>query len=318
MSELLHLRVRSITYQAEGIQSYELVDPSGAALVEFDAGSHIDVHTPVGLVRQYSLCNAPVDRHRYVIGVLREDTGRGGSRSMHEQVHVGDMLTVSHPRNNFPLIHDATHYLLVAGGIGMTPLLAMIETLRKKGASFTIHFCTRSPDKTPFQARLHELAANRLTLHHDGGDPERGLDVASLLQDYREGTHLYCCGPAGLMAAVADNARHWSEDSVHFEYFASVPSPVDVSDLNGEFSVTIASTGQTLAVPQDKSILQVLSEHNINVESSCEAGVCGTCRTRYLRGTPLHRDFLLTEEEQENDVLICCARSKTAELVLDL
>jgi vanillate O-demethylase ferredoxin subunit len=323
MVETYPLRVESISDETKDIRSFVLSPPDGGPLPEFEAGAHIDVHVPGGYVRQFSLCNAPTERRHYRIGVLREENGRGGSRAMHECVRSGDLLEVSGPRNFFPLRLDAGRYVLIAGGIGVTPLLSMVEVLRTRPAPFEMHFCTRSPERTPFMDRLTDLVrAGRVICHHDDGIPGRGLDVARLLKMRPDGARLYCCGPEGLMRAVRDAARHWPGDSVHFESFVAPgaldPSPATAAAGDGTFRVRIASSGRTFAVPPHRSILEVLRENGVDVPSSCEAGTCGTCRTRFLQGTPVHRDFVLSDDEQEEFVMVCCARSASPVLVLDL
>jgi vanillate O-demethylase ferredoxin subunit len=214
------LRIRSITYLATRINGYELVDPTGHDLPPFEAGAHISVQLSEGLVRDFSLWNDPAERTHYCIAVLREPDGRG-SRQMHESVRVGDHVAGSMPRNNFPLAAGAEHYLLIAGGIGITPIMAMIAELRRRRAEFRVHYCTRSPEETAFLDDLAVLAAlGRVQFHHDGGDPAKGLDIAATLREPRPGTHLYYCGPAGMMAAAAAVSAHWPVGTVHFEFFA--------------------------------------------------------------------------------------------------
>jgi len=322
--EMMQLRVRQITNEAEGINTFEFVDPDGKDLPEFAAGSHIDVQIPGGFLRQYSLCNDPRERHRYVVGVLNDPKSTGGSRSMHENVRAGDLITVSQPRNNFPIIEEAKHHLLVAGGIGVTPMMAMIEQLKTMNADFTMHYCTKSDEQTAFRGRLVDLAAEgRVINHYDGGDPSKGLDIAGLLKDHQDGTHLYYCGPGGFMLATKDGSAHWPPETVHFEYFAPVavekPAAGAAADFTDEeFQVTVSSTGATYSIPADKSIVDVLREHGIDVDTSCEAGTCGTCKTHYLEGEPDHNDFVLTDAEQKEWVMICCARSKSQNIILDL
>jgi len=213
------LRIRSITYLAERINGYELVDREGSELPPFEAGAHISVRLGDGLVRDFSLWNNPAERARYCIAVLREPEGRG-SREWHEVVRVGDIVEASTPRNNFPLVAEAERYLLIAGGIGITPIMAMIAELRRRRADFRLHYCTRSPEETAFLDDLGGLAAQgRVMFHHDGGDPAKGLDIAATLRDRPPGTHLYYCGPAGMMAAAAAASGHWPPGTVHCEYF---------------------------------------------------------------------------------------------------
>jgi ferredoxin-NADP reductase len=214
------LRLRSIIYLAERINGYELVDRNGCDLPPFAAGAHISVRLGEGPVRDFSLWNDPAERAHYCIAVLREAEGQV-SRDMHERARVGDLIETSSPRNNFPLLPGTAHYLLIAGGIGITPIMAMIAELRRRRADFHLHYCTRSPEETAFLDDLAILAAQgRVYFHHDAGDPARGLDIAGILRDYRPGTHLYYCGPAGLMAAAEAASKHWPTGAVHCEYFA--------------------------------------------------------------------------------------------------
>jgi vanillate O-demethylase ferredoxin subunit len=214
------LHIRSITYLATRINGYEFVDPAGDDLPLFAAGAHISVRLVEELVRDFSLWNDPAERKRYCIAVLHEPDGRG-SRQMHESLRVGDLVTASIPRNNFPLAAEAERHLLIAGGIGITPIMAMIAELRRRRAEFHVHYCTRSPEETAFLDDLAVLAAQgRVQFHHDGGDPANGLDIAATLRDCRPGTHLYYCGPAGMMASAAAASAHWPAGTVHFEFFA--------------------------------------------------------------------------------------------------
>ena len=212
------LRVRSITYLAARINGYELVDPDGQDLPPFTAGAHISVQLAEGVVRDFSLWNDPAERTRYCIAVLRE--GRASSQ-LHEGARVGTLVAASVPRNNFPLAPEAERHLLIAGGIGITPIMAMIAELRRLRAKFHAHYCTRSPEETAFLDDLAVLAAlGRVQFHHDGGYPANGLDITATLREWRPGTHLYCCGPAGMMAAAATASAHWPVGTVHFEFFA--------------------------------------------------------------------------------------------------
>ena len=212
------LRIRSITYLATRINGYELVDPAGHDLPLFAAGSHISVRLGEELVRDFSLWNDPAERQRYCIAVLRE--GRASSQ-LHEELRVGNLVEASMPRNDFPLAAGAERHLMIAGGIGVTPIMAMIAELRRERAEFRVHYCTRSPDETAFLADLAVLAAQgHVQFHYDGGDPANGLDIAATLRECRPGTHLYYCGPAGMMAAAAAASAHWPPGTVHFEFFA--------------------------------------------------------------------------------------------------
>jgi ferredoxin-NADP reductase len=318
----LQVLVRAITYEAEGIMSIELVDPAGRELPGFTAGAHLDVHMSQGLVRQYSLCNDPAEKFRYVIAVLYEPMGKGGSKFMHERVRPGDTLYVSEPRNYFPLAAEAKRHLLLAGGIGITPMMAMLAVLARKDSDFTLHYCTRSLKKTAFRNKLLGYAQEgRVVFYHDGGDPSRGLDVAELLGSYTPGTHVYYCGPAGFMSAARAATARWPAGTVHFEYFeppAESGEKETANSVNRSFRIRLAQSGRVFTVPADNSIVQVLRKHGIEVDTNCEEGYCGTCLTRYLEGQPEHRDIVLDDSDRANYVLICCARAVSEELVLDL
>ncbi len=313
----IQVRVRSMTWEAEGITRFDLRDPAGAPLPPFAAGAHIDVHVNADCVRQYSLCNDPAERHRYVIAPQREESGRGGSRALHDHTRVGDLLTIGVPRNDFPLAAGARRHLLLAGGIGVTPMMAMVAELERAGASYRLYYCTRSPAKTAFLDRLAPLvAAAKVVLHHDGGEAARALDLRALLREVEPGTHLYYCGPTGFMAAAREASAHWPAGSVHFEYFTPPEAAPALDDR--AFTVRLQRSGIELEVPAGKTIVQVLREHDVFIETSCESGVCGTCLTRYLAGEPEHRDYVLDEADHREYVLVCCARSKTPVLTLDL
>ncbi len=316
---MIEVVVASRNTEALDICTYELASVDGSPLPAFSAGAHIDVHLPDGLVRQYSLCNHPQERHRYVIGVLKDPASRGGSRGLHEQVHEGARLSISEPRNLFPLVHDARRSLLFAGGIGITPILCMAERLAHSGADFELHYCARSSERAAFVERLKASPfAEQVFLHFDE-QPDTALDIAHVLAAPADDVHLYVCGPGGFMQHVLDNARAqgWQEACLHREYFTA--APVD-KRLDGCFSVKLSSSGQVFEVPADKSVVQVLESHGIEIAVSCEQGICGTCLTRVLEGVPEHRDLFLTEQEQAlNDQFTpCCSRAKTALLVLDI
>jgi vanillate O-demethylase ferredoxin subunit len=319
-SPTLQVRVARKAIEAEDIVTLELVAADGGALPPFSAGSHIDVHLPGGLVRQYSLCNDPRETQRYLIAVLREAASRGGSRAVHEQLREGDVLTIGAPRNHFALAHEARRHLLLAGGIGITPLLCMAERLAHLGADFTLHYATRSPARTAFRARIAAAPyAAQVHFHFDDGTTGQRLDLPAVLAQPQDGTHLYVCGPRGFMDAVLQTARAqgWPETRLHYEFFSA-----DVAPAEGDsaFEVQLASSGRIVQVPKDQSVTQALAAAGVEIMVSCEQGVCGTCLTRVLEGVPDHRDSYLTPEERAaNDQFTpCCSRAKTPRLVLDL
>lgn len=318
----LRVRVRSVTWQADGINSYELRQLDGADLPAFEAGSHIDVHLPDGKIRQYSLCNDPAERHRYVISVQREEQGRGGSKLWAETARPGAEVMISRPRNNFPLAQDARRHLLFAGGIGITPMMAMLQKLERDGEDYQLFYCTRSQARTAFREELsHGRRPEHVTIHHDGGAIDRSLDMAAIIREAEPGTHVYFCGPAGFIAAGKAAASELPKSCVHVEYFQSdIPDPTTAENISesDSFTVRINSTLQEFMIPPDRTIVEVLRENGIDVETSCESGLCRTCMTRYLSGTPKHYDLALDDDEHEEFVLICCARSSSSVLVLDL
>jgi len=303
------------------ICAFELSAANGAALPAFSAGAHIDVHPRQDLVRQYSLCNPQDATGRYLIGVLREPTSRGGSVAMHA-LQEGDEIEIGAPKNHFPLVEDARHSILIAGGIGITPILSMAERLAQDGASFELHYSTRAPERTAFRERLEAPhLKQQLHLYHDTAPPEQRLDLAGVLAKPQADTHLYVCGPGGLIDAVLDSARRndWSEAKLHREYFAAAPAVANNTD-DRAFQVKLASSGQLIDVPPGQNVVAMLSAAGIDIATSCGEGVCGTCLTRVLEGEPEHRDCYLTDEERaaNDQFLPCCSRSKTAVLVLDL
>ncbi|AOW12049.1 Vanillate O-demethylase oxidoreductase [Hydrogenophaga crassostreae] len=313
------VRIAQTAVEAVDICSFELVAADGQALPPFSAGSHIDVHLDNGVVRQYSLCNAPGESHRYQIAVLKDAQSRGGSVAMHA-LEAGQSLNISDPKNHFALDKSAQHSLLFAGGIGITPILCMAERLSHLGASFEMHYCTRSAERTAFVDRIRASAfADNVHLHHDEGAGAQKLDAQAAIGAPRDGIHLYVCGPTGYMDWVLNTARElgWPDERLHREYFAA--APIDTSQ-DGSFEVQIASTGAVIRVAAEQSVVAALSEAGIEVQMSCEQGVCGTCLTRVLEGTPAHRDMFLTPREQArgDQFLPCCSRAESARLVLDL
>lgn len=319
MTATRRVRIARKTIEAQDICSFELVAADGGALPAFTAGAHVDVHLADGLVRPYSLCNEPRETHRYLIAVLREPASRGGSAAMHALCE-GQEIVISEPRNHFALARDAQSHLLVAGGIGITPILAMAEHLAVEGAPFEMHYCTRSVDRTAFMQRLRAaMFAPRVHFHHDDGPAAQRLDIAALVARPWPGKHLYVCGPTGFMEAVLSAARSagWAESNLHREYFAG---PATSTDGDGAFDVQLASCGALIRVAADQSVVAALAAAGVQVPVSCEQGVCGTCVTRVLDGRPEHRDLFLTDEEHARGDCFtpCCSRALSPRLVLDL
>jgi phthalate 4,5-dioxygenase reductase component len=312
---MVPLRVTRNDRIADGIHLLEFRDPGGKPLPEFSAGAHINVRVPNGLLRKYSLCNDPVERDRYQIAVKREAQGRGGSCNLIDKVKAGDELMVAAPVNDFKLPPRAQDLLFIAGGIGITPIMAMIKQVQAEGKRFRLFYCTRSPEMTAFMDELSapELAG-KVTIHHDQGDPSCSLDLKPILAERRNREHLYCCGPRPLMEAVRAMADHWSSTAVHFEAFseAETHKPGDKP-----FRVRLARSGKVVEVPVTKTILEVLRDNGLEVPSSCETGTCGTCRTKMLAGEADHRDLVLAEHERSDHIMICVSRARSDEITID-
>ncbi len=316
---LIKVEIREKSVLAHDIAGLELVAADGKPLPAFTAGSHIDIHLNNGVVRQYSLCNDPSETDRYCLGVLRETDGRGGSEAVHN-LDVGQRVEISEPRNHFALSDKAEHSLLIAGGIGITPILSMARALNAKGASFELHYCARTKVRMAFREDLLTSEfSDRVHLHFDDGAEDQKFNVAELSHTPDAGTHLYVCGPTGFMDAVLDAAhKGWPSEAVHREYFAVDPPATDGDDQ--PFKIKIASTGQIVDIPADSAAIDVLEEMGFDIPKSCEQGICGTCITKVLEGTPDHRDYVLTDEEhaENNQMTVCCSRAHSDLLVLDL
>lgn len=317
----LRLRIAGRQECADGIAAFELAAVDGRELPAFTAGSHIDVYLPGGMIRQYSLRNDPAERHRYCIGVLREAAGRGGSAYMHDRLKAGDTVETGRPRNAFELEDQAPFSVLLAGGIGITPILSMAHRLSALGRDFAVHYGARSMSRLAFRDEIQASPfADKVRFHLDDGPAEQKLDLAALLSNRRPGAHLYACGPAGFLDAVIAAARNaWPSEAVHREYFANAGRQ-NQATRDKPFRVTLASDGRSFEIAPGRSIVEVLSENGIEIQVSCEQGICGTCVTRVVSGVPDHRDLVLTEKQHAagDRITPCCSRALSDELVLDL
>ncbi|MGO4332292.1 2Fe-2S iron-sulfur cluster-binding protein [Cupriavidus sp. 2TAF22] len=315
-SQSLTLRVQAMRFEARGIVSVELRDPDGRELPAFAPGAHIDLHLGNGLVRSYSLCGAPEVRDRYVVGVLNDRASRGGSRYVHEQLRVGTTLAVAAPRNHFALEENAPHSVLVAGGIGVTPIVCMARRLHQLGRPFTLYYCARSRAEAAFADELAAYGdAVRMHFDDEAGCPP---DLPALLAGQAASTHFYCCGPGAMLNGFEAACAGHGYTEVHIERFAADPSVAAVQE--GEYTVTLAATGGELTVPAGKSLLDALLEAGIAVEHSCREGVCGSCETRVIDGIPEHRDSVLSKGERDSNktMMVCVSGCKGRRLVLDL
>jgi ferredoxin-NADP reductase/nitrite reductase/ring-hydroxylating ferredoxin subunit len=301
---------------ADGIAGFEL-RPIQGLLPTFQPGAHIDVHLPNGMIRQYSIVNGPGESDRYVIGVKRETDSRGGSTCMHETVRKGDVLAISEPRNNFPLRRDAVRTILIAGGIGITPLLAMAQALHHSRLPQELHYFVQNDRQLAFSDRLDTLG-DTLSVHLGAGPDGTVHTIRRLLSGYRPGMHVYLCGPAPMLEASRAIAAEsgWPDAAIHFEYFKNTHAIDDSSS----FEIALARSLVTLRVPAGRTILQVLRENGIDIPSSCEQGACGTCVATVIEGEPLHQDVYLHEEERKSGhrIMTCVSRAKSARLVLDI
>jgi phthalate 4,5-dioxygenase reductase subunit len=315
LPQLMPLRVTRNDKIADGIHMLEFRDAGGKPLPEFTAGAHIAIQVPNGLLRKYSLCNDPADHDRYLVAVKREANGRGGSINLIDAVKADDELMVAPPINDFGLPQRAQDLLFIAGGIGITPIMAMIRQVRTEGKRFRLFYCTRSPETTAF---LDELSApefkDLVTIHYDQGDPSRSLDLRPILAERKNREHLYCCGPRPLMEAVRNMTDHWSSTAVHFEAFSDAETH---KTTDKPFKVRLARSGAVIDVPTTKTILEALRDHGLEVPSSCETGTCGTCRTKLLAGEADHRDLVLAEHERADNIMICVSRARSDEITID-
>jgi vanillate O-demethylase ferredoxin subunit len=316
--ERLRLEVADVQAEARDVVTVELRAPGGAPLPPFEPGAHLEVDLPNGLVRHYSLVNDSRERDRYVIGVGRVAGGRGGSAFVHQSLRRGMALPVSAPRNNFRLEPGADGCLFIAGGIGITPIMAMIRHCEAEGRPWRLVYAARSAQRAAFYETLREHGP-RVQFHFDD---QRGavLDVAHCLSELRPGEHVYCCGPLPLMDAVRTHAAPLPGGTVHFEYFTAPAEAAGDAASAGSFEVELRSTGRRYTVPPEQSILDVLEAAGLQLPYSCREGLCGTCLTGVCAGEPDHRDYVLGPAEREagTSMTICVSRAKSERLVLDL
>ena len=320
MSEgLIDVRVKRISYEVDGISSYELVSAAGRDLDPFTAGGHIDIHLPNGMIRSYSLVNDQRERHRYVIAINREPAGRGGSRFLHDNLRVGAIVSVSRPRNNFALCEQVEHSILIAGGIGITPLLSMARRLDALGRSCELFYAARARHAAAFLDEIEVLGSKGfLKVHLDFDDERSGrmFDLSVIVDRAPAQAHLYCCGPQPMLEAFEAATKERPAGQVHVEYFQAREAPA----IEGGFDVRLARSNRTIAVKAGKTILDALLDAGIAANHACSEGVCGTCETRVLEGIPDHRDQFLSKDEQASNktMMICCSGARSGTLVLDL
>ncbi|MFC5695431.1 PDR/VanB family oxidoreductase [Pseudomonas sp. GCM10022186] len=308
--------VHTLRFEAEGIISVELRPHGDQVFVPFTPGAHIDLHLANGLVRSYSLLNSPEDSGRYVVGILRDRNSRGGSAYVHQNLRVGMQLQISPPRNLFQLDESAEHSVLVAGGIGITPIYCMLNRLRALGRSVELLYCARTRKEAAFVEELAASDAN-IQLHFD--DEKGGpIDLEAFLAARPSTAHFYCCGPTPMIDAFENLCESLGHPNVHIERFAAAPQAPAAPQ--GSYEVQLARSNKSIEVPSGKSLLDALLESGIEVDCSCREGVCGACETRVLEGEPEHRDGVLTKAEKaaNQTMMVCVSGCKGARLVLDL
>ena len=313
---LIEVRLTEIETVARDTNVYTFRRPDGARLPPYKPGAHIDTHLPNGLIRQFSLLNPEADPESYVVAIKLDAASRGGSRYIFDDLRVGHTLKISAPRNNFPLVENAEHVVLFAGGIGITPICCMAQQLAAQSRSWELYYSCRSRADMAFLSTVEKLGPERVHLHFDDEANGTFLDLAGAVAKAPPNAHFYCCGPNPMLGAFEAAAATRPHHNVHVEYF----TPKAEAATAGGFWVELARSGEEYYIPEGKKILEVLYEAGVDVDYSCELGICGECVTRVISGIPEHRDSVLSEEEQAaNDkVMICCCGCKSERLVLDM
>jgi tetrachlorobenzoquinone reductase len=316
-SHLIDARLVAISPVARDTNLYAFERIDGAPLPAYQPGAHIDLHLPNGLIRQFSLTVPNTDPARYVVGIKRDPESRGGSKYIFEQMKAGDAIKISAPRNNFPLADGADPVLLLAGGIGITPIFCMAQELEARSRPWALHYSCRSRADMAFLDDLQKFG-DKVHLHFDDEAGGKLLDITAALSAAPQNAQLYCCGPKPMLAAFEAAATGRPHGRVHVEYFT--PKDDAAATPTGGFWVELARSGEEYFVPPGKKVLEVLFEAGVDVDYSCELGICGACETRVISGIPIHHDSVLSEEEQASNekVMICCCGCASDRLVLDL
>ncbi|MGB1237961.1 MAG: PDR/VanB family oxidoreductase [Pseudomonadales bacterium] len=316
-SSALTVRIENIEQLTADVRSYRLTPLDGGELPTFNAGAHIDLLLGEELIRQYSLCGDPQQRGSYQIAVLKDPHSRGGSDYIHAELNAGDTLTINAPRNHFALDESAAHYQLIAGGIGITPIMLMAARLQALGKSFTLHYLCRSAEQAPFASQLKEQFGDALNFHFTGGDAAKRLNIEALFAAQPAGTQVYTCGSEGLLQAILNAGEQQPHVKIHFERFSA--APVDSSD-DKAFEIELSSSGERLSVAPEQSILEVLQAAGHSIDTMCKEGLCGSCEVEMLGGEADHRDSVLSDDEkaEQSVLMVCCSRAKSDVIVLDL
>ncbi|MFY0597889.1 MAG: oxidoreductase [Cognatishimia sp.] len=315
---LINVKVEKVVEEAEGVKSFLLTKTGLFKLPKYEPGAHLDVHCGKGVIRQYSLCGDPEDRSHYMIAVKREDASRGGSEQMHDDIIVGQKLEIGSPRNNFKLDETAKRVVLLAGGIGITPIISMADRLHKLAIPFELHYFTRSEQHTAFHERLSRCPYASVVNFHVGFDVSQTTDYLNdIFGSYSKNSHAYICGPGPFMDSAENIAvETWPQTAIHLERFAA--NPALAGKPTTAFQVELRQLGVTLDVGKDETILSVLEAHEIEAAFSCEQGVCGTCVTDVIEGSPDHRDSFLSEKERKAGKKMCICVSRTFDEIIVL
>ena len=315
---LIEVELAAVETVARDTNVYTFRLPNGGRLPSYKAGAHIDLHLPNGLMRQFSLVVPGSDPDSYVVGIKLDAASRGGSRYIFDELRVGHSLKISAPRNNFPLVDDAEHIVLFAGGIGITPIWCMAQELAAQNRSWKLYYSSRSRADMAFLSALEKLPAENVQLHFDDEADGKFLDIAGIINAAPANAHFYCCGPNPMLAAFEAAGASRPHAQIHLEYFT--PKAEIESNTLGGFWVELSRSREEYFIPEGRKVLEVLYEAGVDVDYSCELGICGECITRVISGIPIHHDSVLSEEEQATNekVMICCCGSKTERLVLDM
>jgi tetrachlorobenzoquinone reductase len=315
---LIDARLTEITPVAKDTNLYTFRRIDRAPLPPYKPGAHIDLHLPNGMIRQFSLCAPNTDPNSYVVGIKRDAASRGGSRYIYDEMCVGHEIKISAPRNNFPLVENAEHIVLIGGGIGITPLWCMAQQLIALKRPWQLHYASRTRDEMAFLESLQKLNPESVHLHFDDEAGGKFLDLTAIVAATPAGAHLYCCGPNPMLKAFEAATSGRPKHQVHVEYFTAKEETK--ADELGGFWVELAKSGEEYFIPPGKKILEVLFDAGVDVDYSCELGICGACETRIISGIPVHHDAVMSAEEQETNekVMICCCGCKTERLVLDM
>lgn len=313
---IMKMLVAGVERDTESVSVFTFRHPRRAELPTATPGAHVDIHLPDGRIRQYSLCGDVNDRSAYRVAIKREDDGRGASRWLHANLGAGSPVHVSAPRNNFPLRDGAARHILIAGGIGITPLVSMAQQLSETKRDFILHYCARARAEAPLLGDLQSICGpGRLQTYFSQGGAGRRLDLGEALDpEITTHTHVYCCGPPRLLESVKQATEHWPSKHIHFEAFTAT---ADENFKPEPFDIKLASTGEMIRVPANKSALEVLRAHGLALPSSCELGLCGSCACRYRDGIVIHRDSVLDNEARQDRMMLCVSRARVS-VTLDL